>query len=137
MQIAPGDAPPLEGQQLTAWTVLPGGAQVCLDFTARDGRNHQIILAFDVLTGLLMTLPRMLQTALDAQFADGSLRVVQPLATWCIEQIEGSAGLILRLTTQDGFDVAFALNGSDAASLGTALQSAPDNINPQQLRRPH
>jgi hypothetical protein len=137
MQIGPSDAPPLEGQQLTAWSVLPGGAQVRLDFTARDGGTHRIILAFDALTGLLMTLPRMLQTALDAQFADGSLRVVQPLACWRIEQIEGAAGLLLRLATPDGFEVAFALNGSDAASLGAALQSAPDSINPQQIRRPH
>jgi hypothetical protein len=29
-----------------------------------------------------MTLPRMLQAALDARFPDGSLRFVQRLGTW-------------------------------------------------------
>ena len=69
-------------QQLTTWAVLPGGEQICLDFTANDGDTHRIVLPFDALTGLLMTLPRMLQTALDERFPDGSLRVVQPLGAW-------------------------------------------------------
>jgi hypothetical protein len=137
MQIAPGDAPPLEGRQLTDWSVLPGGTQVRLDFIATDGRTHRIILGFDALTGLLMTLPRMLQSALDSQFADGSMRVVQRLSVWRIEQIEGSAGLILRLGTPDGFEVAFALHGADATSLGASLLAAPDTIDPRSARRPH
>ena len=137
MQIAPCDAAPLEGRQLTDWSVLPGVTQVRLDFIATDGRTHRIILAFDALTGLLMTLPRMLQSALDSQFADGSMRVVQRLSVWRIEQIEGSGGLILRLGTPDGFEVAFALDRADGTSLGAALLAAPDSINPDPARRPH
>ena len=136
MQIAPCDAPPLEGRQLTDWSVLPGGTQVRLDFIATDGRTHRIVLAFDALAGLLMTLPRMLQSALDSQFADGSMRVVQHLSVWRIEQIEGSAGLILRFGTPDGFE-AFALNGADATSLGATLLAAPDSVSPDSTRRPH
>jgi len=39
MDVAPTDALPIEGQQLTTWAVLPGGTQIRLDFiAATDGR---------------------------------------------------------------------------------------------------
>jgi hypothetical protein len=125
---------PIEGVQLTAWAVLAGGTHVRMEFVGADGSPHQIVLPFDTLSSLLMTLPRMLQTALDTQFADGSLRFVQPIGSWRIEQAEADLGLILRLGTRDGFEVAFALNGRDAGSLGAALQAAPDM---QTSRRPN
>jgi hypothetical protein len=128
---------PIEGRQLTTWTVMPGGTRIRLEFAANDGTIHRIVLPFDALTGLLMTLPRMLQTALDARFADGSLRFVQRLGRWALEQAESDAGLILKLGTRNGFEVAFALNGEDAGSLGTALLAAPNDTNQLKIRRPH
>jgi hypothetical protein len=137
MKAASNEARPIEGRQLTAWAVLPGGTRIRLDFTSKDGATHRIVLPFDALTGLLMTLPRMLQTALDTRFADGSLRFVQRLGRWALEQAESDAGLILKLGTRDGFEVAFALNGQDAGSLGAALLAAPDDTNQPAIRRPH
>ncbi|HVC62876.1 MAG TPA: hypothetical protein VND19_21245 [Acetobacteraceae bacterium] len=137
MDVAPADAISIDGQQLTAWAVLPGGTRIRLDVTAADGSMHRIALSFDALTGLLMTLPRMLQTALDARFSDRSLRVVQRLGKWQLEQAEGDAGLILKLGTRDGFEIAFALNGEHACALGAALLTAPDTAEPTLVRRPH
>lgn len=131
------DTLPIEGERLTAWAVLPGGARIRLDFSDADGTAHRIVLPFDALTGLLMTLPRMLQAALDARFADGSLRFVQRLGTWRIEQAECNAGLILKLGTGDGFEVAFALHDRDAGSLGAALLAAPDDADLIKMRRPN
>ena len=131
MTVAPN---PIEGEQLTAWSVSVGGTHVRMDFIGTDGTPHRIVLPFDVLSGLLMTLPRMLQTALNARFSDGSLRFVQCLGSWQIEQAEADPSLILRLGTRDGFEVAFALNGSDAGSLGAALLATPDI---QTSRRPN
>lgn len=125
---------PIEGEQLTAWTILAGGTHVRMDFIGTDGTPHRIVLPFDALSGLLMTLPRMLQTALNARFSDGSLRFVHLLGTWQIEQAEANAGLILRLGTRDGFEVAFALNPCDAHALGAALMTAPD-VEPSNMRR--
>jgi hypothetical protein len=137
MDAVSNQARPIEGRQLTAWAVLPGGMHIRLDFVSSDGTAHRIVLPFDALTGLLMTLPRMLQTALDARFADGSLRFVQRLGRWALEQAESDAGLILKLGTRDGFEVAFALNGQDADSLGAALLAAPNDTNQTDMRRPH
>lgn len=116
-----GMADAIEGQKLTTWAVIPGGEQVCLGFAAIDGETHRIVLPFEALTGLLMTLPRMLQSALNERFPDGSLRIVHPLGDWRLEQAVGDNDLILKLVTQDGFEVAFAVPGGDAESLSTAL----------------
>jgi hypothetical protein len=58
-------AAPIEGDKLKSWAVLPGGNQISLDFVAIDGETHRIVLPVDALSGLMMTLPRMLQSALD------------------------------------------------------------------------
>ena len=137
MDVAPTDALPIEGQQLTTWAVLPGGTQIRLDFTAVDGRTHRIVLPFDTLSGLLMTLPRMLQSALDTRFSDGSLRVVQLLDAWKLEQLEGDRGRLLKLGTTDGFEVAFMLTDAHAGSLGSALLATPNDIPPSLMGRPH
>ena len=137
MDAGSNEAHSIDGQRLTAWAVLPGGTRIQLDFTSNDGTTHRIVLPFDALSGLLMTLPRMLQTALDTRFADGSLRFVQRLGGWALEHVESDAGLILKLGTRDGFEVAFALISRDADSLGAALLAAPDDTNQPDMRRPH
>ena len=136
MDVAPNEARLIEGEQLTTWVVLAGGTHVGMDITAADGRPRRIVLPFDVVASLLMTLPRVLQAALDARFPDGSLRFVQPLGTWRIEQAAGTPGLILRLGTPDGFEVAFALKRQDADALCTALLQAADT-GQSKMRRPN
>jgi len=131
------DAASLEGRHLTTWTVLPGGRQIRLGFVAADGKPHGLILSVDVLSGLLMTLPRMLQSALDAQFPDRSLRMVQRLAAWRLEAAENNADVILQLATADGFEVAFALNRNDADALGAALVAVPTDDNRSLMRKPN
>jgi hypothetical protein len=137
MDVVAGATQCIEGQKLTSWAVVPGGEQVCLGFAAAGGETHRIVLPFEALTGLLMTLPRMLQSALDERFPDGTLRIVHPLGVWRLEQAEGDHGLILKLGTQDGFEVAFAVPGEDAGSLGTALLSTPNGTTASLTRRPN
>jgi hypothetical protein len=137
MDVAPTDARPILGQQLTGWNVLPGGTQICLDLTLTDGRTHAVVLPFDALSGLMMTLPRMLQSALNERFGDGSMRVVQPLGIWNIELHEPDRSLLVKLGTTDGFEVAFALSAEHADALGTALLDARQTITPPLTRRPN
>jgi hypothetical protein len=127
----------IEGQKLTTWVVLPGGEQVCLGFATAGGETHRIVLPFDALTGLLMTLPRMLQSALNERFPDGTLRVVHPLGGWRLEQVDGGNGLILKLGTRDGFEVTFAVADEDAGSLGMALLTTPNETTSILTRRPN
>jgi hypothetical protein len=128
---------PIHGEKLTTWSVQPGGTQISLDFIGADGGTHRIVLPVDALSGLMMTLPRMLQSALDERFPGGSLRVVQRLGKWQLEQQEVDDGLILKLGTMDGFEVAFALNEEHAGSLGAALLETPRETEPLLARRPN
>jgi hypothetical protein len=128
---------PIHGEKLTTWSVQSGGTQISLDFISVDGGTHRIVLPVDALSGLMMTLPRMLQSALDERFPGGSLRVVQRLGKWQLEQQEVDDGLILKLGTMDGFEVAFALNEEHAGSLGAALLETPRETEPLLVRRPN
>ncbi|MDB5401496.1 MAG: hypothetical protein QOD93_6643 [Acetobacteraceae bacterium] len=130
-------AAPIEGDKLKSWAVLPGGNQISLDFVAIDGGTHRIVLPVDALSGLMMTLPRMLQSALDERFPDGSLRIVQRLGKWQLEQQAIDDDLILKLGTNDGFEVAFALNDQHAGSLGAALLEPQRETDPTLVRRPN
>ncbi len=137
MNVAIDLAQYIEAQKLTTWAVLPGGERVCLGFAAIGGETHRIVLPFEALTGLLMTVPRMLQSALNERFPDGTLRVVHPLGGWRLEQSEGDNGIILKLGTHDGFEVAFAIPGQDADALGTALLTTAEQTTPTSMRRPN
>jgi hypothetical protein len=129
--------PAIEGKSLTTWSVLPGGTHVCLGFAGNNEETHQLILPADALTGLLMTLPRIFQSALDQRFPAGSLRVVYPLRDWRLEQAEGEYGLILRLGTRDGFEVSFTVQDSNASALGDALLAAATGTNTTSPREFH
>jgi hypothetical protein len=65
----------IEGRGLTSWAVMPGGTNIRLDLATAAGKTCSVVLPFDALSSLLMTLPRVLQAALDARCSDGSLRV--------------------------------------------------------------
>ena len=119
------NAEPIEGERLTTWRVLPGGNRIALDFVATDGGSHSIVLSVDALSGLMMTLPLMLQTALDERFPNGAFRIVQQLAGWQLEQQAAADGLILKLRTAEGFEVSFALATENAGCLGVALLEPP------------
>jgi hypothetical protein len=114
----------IECAELTTWAVPTDGSHVRMEFKDAKGKSQKIIASIEVVSSLLMTFPRMLQTALDARSSDSSLRVVQRLGDWRIEEAEGNSDLILRLETRDGFEVAFASNGRDADALSDALRSA-------------
>src|SRR5580693_4014494 len=118
MDAPPSDVLSIESEGLTTWAVLTGGTHMRINFIGIDGTAHR------------------LQTALDARFPDGSLRFVHQLGAWQIEQAAAGAGLILKLCTPDGFEVAFALNDHDAEQLGAALTAAPRKYR-SDIGRPH
>ncbi len=115
------NAEPIEGERFTTWRVLPGGTRIGLDFVATDGESHSIVLSIDALSGLMMTLPSMLQAALDERFPSGAFRIVQQLAGWQLEQQTATDGVILKLRTAEGFEVSFAPATENAGCLGVAL----------------
>jgi hypothetical protein len=74
MAAAPKHSVLIEAKQLATWSVLTGGRHITLDFIDGHRSIQAVVLPSDEVPDLLMTLPRMLQSALDARLADGSLR---------------------------------------------------------------
>lgn len=115
---------------LTTFEVDPAGRHVQLDFVDCAGKKGCIVLPADSLQQLLMSLPKMVQTALRSRHGDNSLRLVHPLNTYSLEIGEpdpaGHGQLILTLCTEGGFSVSFSSNAAGLISLGEEiLEQAP------------
>ena len=110
------------GERLTSWGPAEGGEHVRLGFEDAAGRARAVILPITVLSGLMMTIPRMLRQALEARFADGSLRMIHELGDWRVERAVGADASILSLATPDGFEVTFAVATPQADRLGETLR---------------
>ena len=108
---------------LTSWTVSGDGERIRLGFEDGVGRRRRLDLPFDAVSSLLLTIPRMLRTALRAR-GDRSARVVQPLGAWGLERTANPGCLILTLSTPSGFDVAFAVAPHQLAAMSEAADSA-------------
>jgi hypothetical protein len=111
----------IRGERLTTWAVCDDGERVRLGLTDESGRPCAITLPVELLSALMMTIPRMLRRALDARGGDGSLRVVHPLGAWEVERAVGADASILHLATSDGFEVTFAVATAQADRLGATL----------------
>lgn len=111
----------LVGEALTTWSVSQDGSRARLGFADGEGRPCRIDLPMEAVSGLLLTLPRVLQRALDA-WGDGCDRIVHPLREWRLEQAAGNGLLILTLDTTGGFGVSFTLAPGELAAIAEAGQ---------------
>jgi hypothetical protein len=116
------DTRTIRGRRLTSWAACPDGERVQVGFEDEAGRSCAISLPVEVLSALMMTIPRMLRQALKRRFPDGSLRMIHPLGDWRVEKAAGADTSILSLATPDGFEVAFAVGADDAERLGAVLR---------------
>lgn len=112
----------IKGERLTTWSVTPDGEHVRLGLVNDGGQPCAVLLPIAVLSGLMMTIPRMLQDALRAKFSDSSLRMIHELGDWRVERAAGADASILSLATPDGFEVAFAVATPQADRLGKTLR---------------
>ncbi len=114
---------------LTSWTVSEDGDRIRLGFEDGVGRRRRLDLPFDAVSSLLLTIPRILRTALRAR-GNRSARVVQPLGAWSLERAAHPGCLILTLSAPSGFDVAFAVAPHQLAAMSEAADCAdiPKNV---------
>ena len=117
----------IDSQALTTCEVAPDGEAISLGFVDTTGNPATIRLSIDQAGALLMTLPGLIDRALQTRFADQSLRYTYPLASWIVEQSSDLAQGIVTLGTVDGFSVCFSFPRQQQIELGKALvaQLAP------------
>ena len=122
----------IDTQALTTCEVAADGGAISLGFVDSTGNPATIRLSINQVGALAMTLPGLIDKALQTRFGDQSLRYAYPLASWAIEQSTDPTQGMVTLRTTDGFSVCFSIPRQQQSELGEALvaQYAP-NVTPR------
>jgi hypothetical protein len=115
----------IETQALTTCEVSPDGGAVSLGFVDAQGKPATIRLSLNQVGALAMTLPGLIDKALQTRFGDQSLRYAYPLASWAVEQSTDPTQGMVTLRTVDGFSVCFSIPREQQSELGEALVAPP------------
>ena len=111
----------IDTQALTTCEVAPDGRAISLGFVDSTGRSATIRLSLNQVGALAMTLPGLIDKALQTRFGDHSLRYAYPLASWMVEQSTDPTQGMVTLRTVDGFSVCFSIPRQQQSELGAAL----------------
>jgi hypothetical protein len=106
---------------LTTCSTVDDGQAIRLDFLDQAGLPASVQLPFRQAASVMMTLPRLLSTALRQQAHSDESRYVFPLGRWSIESADREC-LIVTLTTEDGFEVSFSIPFATCRAMGWALR---------------
>lgn len=113
----------IDAQALTNCGVADDGDAISLGFVDAAGNPATIRLSLKEVGALVLTLPTLLQKALQTRYGDESLRYAYPLASWTVEQSTDRTQRMVRLQTTDGFSVCFAVPREQQSELGEALMT--------------
>ena len=110
---------------LARFETAEDGESISLVAEDVSGRSVRIAFPTEVLSSLIMTLPRMVTAAIQRRRNDPSARLVYPLAESRTELSADLSTRILTLKTPDGFTVSFAVNDDQFRELARShAQSA-------------
>ena len=115
----------VDTQSLTSCEVAADGCAVLLGFIDGSGKPQTIRLSLNQVGALAMTLPSLIDKALQARYGDHSLRYAYPLASWAVEQSTDPTQGMVTLRTVDGFSVCFSIPREQQSELGEALVAQP------------
>src|SRR5258708_15788108 len=118
----------IDTQALTTCEVAADGGAILVGVVDSTGKPATIRLSINQVGALAMTLPGLIDKALQTRFGDQSLRYAYPLASWAIEQSTDPTQGMVTLRTTDGFSVCFSIPRQQQSELGEALvaQYAPN-----------
>ena len=114
----------IETQSLTSCEVAADGA-ISLGFVDSTGNPATIKLSLNQVGALAMTLPGLIDKAMQIRFGDQRLRYAYPLASWAIEASSDPSQGMVTLRTVDGFSVCFSIPRQQQNELGEALVAQP------------
>ena len=115
----------IETQCLTTCEVTADGGAISLGFVDSCGKPATIRLSLNQVGALVMTLPGLIDKALQTRYGDQSLRYAYPLASWVVEQSSDPTQGMVTLRTVDGFSVCFSIPRERQSELGEALVAQP------------
>ena len=112
----------IEVKALTTYKISEDGQTVALMMLDETGSERSVSFRLDELGNLVMTLPSVIEAALQRQYRDASFRFAYPIGAWSVEEADAGA-LILTLRTVDGFGVCFSMARGHAERLGHSIAS--------------
>ena len=115
----------IDSQALTTCEVAADGDAISLGFVDFTGNPATVRLSLNQVGALAMTLPGLIDKALQRRFGDQSLRYAYPLASWLVEQSSDPTQTMVTLRTVDGFSVCFSIPHQQQSELGKALVARP------------
>jgi hypothetical protein len=115
----------IETQRLTTCEVAADGGAISLGFVDSTSKPATIRLSLNQVGALVMTLPGLIDKALQTRYGDQSLRYAYPLASWVVEQSTDPTQGMVTLRTVDGFSVCFSIPREQQSELGEALVAQP------------
>lgn len=107
-------------QALTTCGTAADGRYVQLHFKDTHGCTAALTLPTDCAHQLIMTLPRLVSSALQTELKDDSVRAVFALGEWRVERATSKV-YIFTMRTPDGFAVSFSVRGSDLREMTSQL----------------
>src|ERR1700761_1797520 len=115
----------IETRSLTSCEIADDGGAVSLGFIDGEGRPDCLKLSLNQVGALAMTLPGLIDKALQTRYGDASLRYAYPLESCAVEQSSDPAQGMLTFRTTDGFSVCFSIPRDQQSELGEALVAQP------------
>jgi hypothetical protein len=113
----------IESESLTTCEVAPDGNTIVLGFADPGGTPVRIRLPLSQIGALAMTLPGLINKALQSRYGDHTLRYAYPLASCTVERSAEPDTGMMTLSTTDGFSVCFAMEREMQQTLAEALAS--------------
>jgi hypothetical protein len=115
----------IDTQVLTTCEIAADGGAISLGFVDSTGNPATIRLSLNQVGALAMTLPGLIDKALQTRFGDQSLRYAYPLESWVVEQASDPTQGMVTLRTVDSFSVCFSIPRAQQSQLGEALVAQP------------
>jgi hypothetical protein len=117
----------IPSDRLTTCGVVDKGRAIRLGFVDPAGKAVAVEFPLDQTLSLMMTLPHLIGRAITFQTNDPTARCVFSLKNWALEKVDED-GLIVTLSTNDGFAVSFSVPRSTCGELGLALQQESKSV---------
>ena len=111
----------IDSNALITCEVAKDGGAISLGFVDTSGNPATIRLPLNQASALAMTLPGLIDQALQTRLGDQSLRHAYPLASWVLEQSSDPTQNMVTLRTMDGFSICFSIARRQQTELGEAL----------------
>lgn len=111
----------IDVKELTTYRISEDGESVVLRVRDETGAETQLSFPIEQLGNLVMTLPGVIEAALQRQYGDTSFRYAYPVGSWSVEGTVDPGGVIVTLRTTDGFGVSFSMGRGNAEKLGHSM----------------